>query len=397
MMPSELMIIFLGLLVIFAVPGFAMIEAGMTRVQNNALACLKAVMIFVLAGASYALLGADIALHGLIGGIWKFLDLSFVADAPEPEFFFQMMLVVSVCLIIVGPVAERVRLWPLLFFCCVFAGIIFPLLQFWMLAPDRLPALGFSDPGGVNTAYLTGGVAALMAIRIAGSRPGRYSDPKNPQDAGRAMPGANMPLAALGTLMLWLALAALQVGMHFLQDLTFEVSMISRTLLNTYLGSAGGAIAAFWLLTFRHGKADLTLVLNALLAGLVAVSGIAAQPYPLLVFLVGGMGGVLCLMTVPLLDRMRLDDVTGAISVFGTGGFWAMLVASIFKGSGILGHLAGLIAITGFTGLACIGVLTAIKATIGICCSERESRHGQDAEEVGVQAYPQFEIRRTGF
>ncbi|MCK6418755.1 MAG: ammonium transporter [Alphaproteobacteria bacterium] len=388
---------FLGLLAVLVVPGFAMIEAGMARVQNSSLACLKTAMIFALAGASYALLGMNIAQHGLISGILEFISLVFGADAPSPEFFFQMLLAVTACLIIAGPVAERVRLWPLLFFCCIFAGVIFPVLQDLFITQNYLGGLGFSDLGGVNLMHMSAGIAALVAVKIAGPRPSRYADPQNSQAQDHALPGNNMPLAALGTFLLWIGLTALHSGAYFLQDLTFETAQLSRTILNAYLGSAGGAIAAFWLLTFRHGKADLTLVFNAMLAGLVSTASISIVAYPLLVFIIGGIGGILCLITVSFLDRLRLDDVTGAISIHGVGGAWAMLVAIAFNISGILGQIAGLILITMLAaGLSTI-VLILIKASIGLCCSERASRHGQDAEEVGVQAYPQFEIRRTGF
>lgn len=416
---NTFMFLICGAFVMWMAAGFAMLEAGLVRAQNTAAICLKNVALYSIAGIMYYFVGynlmyVDVGGHGLIGTL-SFLYEPSVAEtvlmAAEGEaeaaaaaevynnsdysvmsdWFFQMVFVATAASIVSGTVAERVKLWPFLAFVVVLTGVIYPIQGAWTWGGGWLTTLGFSDFAGSTIVHSVGGWAALMGAIILGPRAGKY-------DAeGRVMPipGSNLPLATLGTFILWLGWFGFNGGSVLALGSAKAATSMSLVFVNTNLAAAAGSLAAMAYASFRFGKPDLTMVLNGALAGLVAITAGPDVASPATALLIGAIGGVLCSMAIPIFDKLKIDDVVGALSVHLVAGIWGTLAVAIFGDGDFVTQLTGIVAIGLFVSLASALVWIVLKYTVGIRVSEQDERIGLDKAEIGLEAYADFEIRQA--
>jgi len=417
---NSFMFLICGALVMWMAAGFAMLEAGLVRAQNTAAICLKNVALYSIAGIMYYLVGynlmyVDVADHGLFGTVSLFYDPSvaeatlMAAEGAEElaasaavtsggeysvmsDWFFQMVFVATAASIVSGTLAERIKLWPFLIFVVVLTGLIYPIQGAWTWGGGWLTEIGFSDFAGSTIVHSVGGWAALMGAIILGPRSGKYT-----KDGKMVpIPGANLPLATLGTFVLWLGWFGFNGGSVLALGSAKAATSMSLVFVNTNLAAAAGALAAMAYATIRFGKPDLTLVLNGALAGLVAITAGPDIGQPAMALVIGGIGGILCSMAIPIFDKLKIDDVVGALSVHLVAGIWGTLAVAIFGGADLVTQLIGIAAIGAFVSIVSAVVWLALKYTIGIRCSERDERLGLDKTEVGLEAYADFEIRHAG-
>lgn len=353
-----------GALVLIGAAGFFMMAVGLSRAHASATQCLIGVGVFSVTVIAFHLLG-NFFMYGTSQGE-----------------FFHLALVVFAASIIPGALTERVHVWPLFVFILFFSAFIYPVTGAWTWGGGWLQDMGFHDAAGATVIHVSAGCAALAGSYVMGPRAGRYA----PDNRPIPFPGSNIPLAAAGVFMIligWLGLGAGQASPE-----------TSRTLANILLGGAGGGLAAILYATWRYNKPDTTIVMNALIAGLVSVSGGADLFSPLFSMIVGALGGVLCAYAIPLLDKYKLDDPAGVIPAHLLCGVWGTL-AVIFTGH-IVGQMAGLIVTVVVAGGASAVVWLFLKKVMGLRCSARAERHGLDMEAVGLEAYPDFPIRTAG-
>ncbi len=383
-----LMLLVSGLFVLLAAAGFAMLNTGLSRAHASATLCLTSIGTFAISALAFYILGANIMYHNVTPGGF-FGSFSFFyqgkpggTGAEEARWFFHLSLAVLASSIILGALTERIRAWPYMAFAAIFSAIIYPLEGSWSWGGGWLSSLGFHDYAGSAVIHMAAGCAALTGSYIMGPRAGRYAPD------GRPIPfsGSNIPLASLGALLIWIGWFGLNGG-HGSSDL-------AHAFINTVLGGAGGAFAALIYVTWRYNKPDPTIIINALLAGLVSVSGGADIFVPIAAMLAGAVGGVLCAYTIPLLDKYKIDDPVGVIPVHLVAGMWGTF-AVIISGN-VLGQIAGLLATLLFTGCASALGWIFLKRTLGLRCTARAERHGLDMEAVGLEAYPDFPIRTAG-
>jgi Amt family ammonium transporter len=404
-----------GFLVMWMGAGFAMLEAGLVRAKNTATICLKNVAIYALAGIMYYLIGYSLMYvdvdGGFIGKLALFYDPSeaeaALMQAEETtealtaavvetssyssmsDWFFQMVFVATAASIVSGTLAERIKLWPFLIFSVLLTGIIYPIQGAWSWGGGWLSEMGFHDFAGSTIVHTVGGWAALTGAIILGPRIGKYAEDGRIQP----LPGSNLPLATLGTFILWLGWFGFNGGSVLALGSAKAVTLMSLVVVNTNLAAAAGLVAAMVYAKLVFGKPDLTMVLNGALAGLVAVTACAdVISSPAIAMLVGVVGGVLCCIAVPLFDKVKIDDVVGALSVHLVPGIWGTLAAGIF-GGGILVQLYGILAVGAFVAVTSAAIWLLMKYTIGIRVDETEERYGLDRGEVGLEAYPDFDPR----
>jgi Amt family ammonium transporter len=300
------------------------------------------------------------------------------------DHFFQVVFVATACSIISGAVAERMKLWPFLLFCVVMTSFIYPIQGYWKWGGGFLDEAGFSDFAGSGVVHLCGATAALAGVLILGSRKGKYVDGKV-----QAMPGANLPLATLGTFILWLGWFGFNGGSELVISNVVEANAVSMIFVNTNLAAAGGVMGALILSKLMFGKSDLTMALNGAIAGLVSITAEPLAPTPGLALLIGTVGGILVVYSIITLDRMKLDDPVGAISAHGTAGIWGLLAVTFTTGS-LGSQLYGIIIIMLWTFITSAIVWYAIKKVYGLRVSEEEEDNGVDIAECGLDAYPEF-------
>lgn len=417
---NSFMFLICGAFVMWMAAGFAMLEAGLVRAQNTAAICLKNIALYSLAGIMFYVIGynvmyVDLAEHGLWGSFSFFYDPNAVEAAlmgaegetelsaafqvtneqsytTMSDWFFQMVFVATAASIVSGTLAERIKLWPFLIFVIVLSGLIYPIQGAWSWGQGWLAGIGFSDFAGSTIVHSVGGWAALSGAIILGPRLGKYTD----DGAVRPIPGANLPLATLGTFILWLGWFGFNGGSVLALGSAQSVTIMSLVFVNTNMAAAAGCIAAMVYATLVYKKPDLTLVLNGALAGLVAITAGPDVESPLIAMLIGATGGVLACAAVPMFDRFKIDDVVGALSVHLVAGIWGTLCVAFFGSGDLLTQLIGIGAVGAFVGISSTVVWLFLKYTIGIRCDAREERDGLDRAEIGVDAYADFEIRQAG-
>ena len=392
-----------GFLVMFMAAGFAMLEAGLVRSKNAALQCTKNIGLYSIAGIMFWLIGYNLMyldVSGWIGSvaIWSASDPIDAEGAfqagPDAagysagsDWFFQMVFVAATCSIVSGALAERIKLWAFLVFAVVLTGIIYPIQGSWTWGGGWLSEMGFSDFAGSTIVHSVGGWAALSGAIILGARTGKYSKTGqvNP------MPGSNLPLATLGTFILWLGWFGFNGGSQLAMGSAADIRDISSIYINTNLAAAGGVVAAIILTQVLYKKVDLTMALNGALGGLVAVTAEPLAPSPAIAVFVGAIGGVLVVMSVPLLDKLKVDDVVGAIPVHLVAGIWGTIAVVFSNGdASLVTQIIGIVAIGAFVLVTTGIVWTILKMTIGIRASEEEEFSGLDQAECGLEAYPEF-------
>ena len=393
-----------GALVMWMAAGFAMLEAGLVRAKNTAEILTKNIALFAVASIMYLLVGYSImypaeAINAWWPGIGALLGEENTVEAvlaggdgapyysKMADFFFQVVFVATAMSIVSGAVAERMKLWSFLVFAVVMTGFIYPLQGYWKWGGGFLDQLGFSDFAGSGVVHLTGASAALAGVLLLGPRKGKYG--KDGQI--NAIPGANLPLATLGTFILWLGWFGFNGGSELKISDVGEANAVALVFVNTNAAAAGGVVAALLTARVVFGKADLTMALNGALAGLVAITAEPLTPTPLVATIIGAIGGAIVVFSIITLDKLKIDDPVGAISVHGVVGMWGLLAVPLSNGDASLGaQLIGLFTILGWVFIASFIVWLIIKATMGIRVSEDEEYEGVDIGECGLEAYPEF-------
>ena len=303
------------------------------------------------------------------------------------DFFFQVVFVATAMSIVSGAVAERMKLWSFFAFAVVLTGFIYPIQGFWKWGGGWLNAGGFLDFAGSGVVHMCGAAAALAGVLLLGARKGKYG----PGGQVNAIPGCNLPLAALGTLILWLGWFGFNGGSQLQVTGVDNANAVALIFVNTNMAAAGGLVAALLLSRLWFGKADLTMALNGALAGLVAITAEPLTPAPLEATLIGAAGGLLVVGSIVMLDKLKIDDPVGAISVHGVVGIWGLLAVCITNPDASLKwQLYGIVSIFAWVFVTSLIVWFALKATIGIRVSEEEEYEGVDLHECGLEAYPEF-------
>ncbi|MCA0042306.1 ammonium transporter [Celeribacter litoreus] len=400
---NTLLFLMSGFLVFFMAAGFAMLEAGLVRSKNVAMQLTKNVALFGLASIFYYLIGYNLmyplgtwSMDGVLSGVFGPGVLEAVGITAETaddygyastgsDFFFQLMFCAATASIVSGTLAERIKLWPFLIFTIILTSIIYPVTASWTWGGGFVGEAGFSDFAGSTIVHSVGGWAALTGAIILGPRLGKYKDGKV-----TAFPGSNLPLATLGTFILWLGWFGFNGGSQLAMGSVGDVADVSRIFSNTNAAAAGGAVAALIVTQLVYGKIDLTMVLNGSLAGLVSITAEPLAPSLGLATIIGMIGGVLVVFAVPLLDKLKIDDVVGAIPVHLVCGIWGTL-AVVLTGTSTLGaQLYGIVVIGLATVVSSAVVWFILKAVMGIRVSEEEEMMGLDKAELGMEAYPEF-------
>ena len=391
-----------GFLVMWMAAGFAMLEAGLVRSKNVATQLTKNVGLFGIAAIMYWLIGFNLmypgdGFNGYVGGFFNITSLEPVglgaADASldyasvASDFFFQLMFCATTASIVSGTLAERVKLWPFLIFVVVLTGFIYPIEASWQWGEGWLSELGFSDFAGSTLVHAAGGFAALAGAIVLGPRLGKYA-----RD-GRIvpMPGSNLALATLGTFILWMGWFGFNGGSQLAMGTIADVDAVAQIFANTNMAAAAGAVTAALLTQIMYGKTDLTMTLNGALAGLVSITAGPLDPTLFGALWIGAVGGVIVVLTVPMLDRMKIDDVVGAIPVHLFAGFWGTLVVPVYTdGTSFVTQIIGFASIGAFVFIVSIVVFFLLRATTGLRVSEEAEVAGLDVSELGMEAYPEF-------
>jgi Amt family ammonium transporter len=390
-----------GALVMWMAAGFAMLEAGLVRSKNTTEILTKNISLYAVACTMYMVCGYSI-MYG--GGDFTMFLAGIVGDgvagaeepatyAPSADFYFQVVFVATAMSIVSGAVAERMKLWAFLAFAVVMTGVIYPMEGAWTWGGEAvfgmytLGDLGFSDFAGSGIVHMAGAAAALAGVLLLGARKGKYGK----QGQINAIPGANLPLATLGTFVLWLGWFGFNGGSVLATSSVESANAVAVVFMNTNAAAAGGLIAALILARLMFGKADLTMALNGALAGLVAITAEPSTPTPALATLFGAIGGVLVVFSIVALDKMKIDDPVGAISVHGVVGLLGLLLVPLTnENSSFSGQIIGALTIFVWVFGASFVAWFILKQIIGLRVSEEEEYEGVDLSECGMEAYPEF-------
>jgi Amt family ammonium transporter len=407
-----------GFLVFWMAAGFAMLEAGLVRSKNTTMQLTKNIALFSIAAIMYWFMGFNLMypgdgnwwIDGWLGPFFSITWLEPVGLAAEDaaldyasvgsDFFFQLMFCATTASIVSGTLAERIKLWPFLIFVVVLTGVIYPIEASWQWGEGWLSELGctgaegevcgFSDFAGSTLVHAAGGFAALAGAIILGPRIGKFGK----DGSVNPIPGSNLALATLGTFILWLGWFGFNGGSQLAMGSAADIADVSRIFGNTNMAAAAGAVAALILTQLFYGKADLTMVLNGALAGLVSITAEPLAPSLGLALVIGAIGGLIVVLTVPMLDKLKIDDVVGAIPVHGFAGIWGTLAVVLtggYHGEAVLGtQILGMVAIIGTTFVLSLIVWFILKAVMGIRVSEEAELEGLDVAELGMEAYPDF-------
>jgi Amt family ammonium transporter len=398
-----------GALVMWMAAGFSMLEAGLVRAKNTTEILTKNVLLFAVACTAYLVVGYDIMygggifLDGIDGGETLVADaLAASAEAgfdggsvysAASDFFFQVVFVATAMSIVSGAVAERMKLMAFTLFAVVMTAFIYPMEGGWTWGGNdvfgmyNLGDLGFLDFAGSGIVHMAGAAAALAGVMLLGARKGKYG----PNGEVRPIPGANLPLATLGTFILWMGWFGFNGGSVLKLGDIASANAVAMVFLNTNAAAAGGVIAALIAAKVLFGKADLTMILNGALAGLVAITAGPDTPTPLMATIIGAVGGLLVVFSIITMDKFKLDDPVGAISVHGVVGLWGLLAVPLTNSdASFSGQLAGAGTIFVWVFVTSFIVWTVLKMVMGIRVSEEEEYEGTDLSECGMEAYPEF-------
>lgn len=423
-----------GFLVFWMAAGFAMLEAGLVRSKNVTTQLTKNIALFSFAAIMYWLVGYNIMyplgemsfpagavdesqinwliysmsegvdddgnaivnVIGYFGAIGQAVlqpvgvgadavDLGYASDASD--FFFQLMFCATTASIVSGTLAERIKLWPFLVFVIILTGVIYPIEASWQWGGGFISAMGFSDFAGSTLVHAAGGFAALAGAIILGPRLGKY----NKEGRVIPMPGSNLTLATLGTFILWLGWFGFNGGSQLAAGTVGDITDVGRIFANTNMAAAAGAVVALIATQIMYKKVDLTMVLNGALAGLVSITAGPLDPTLFGALWIGGLGGVIVVVTVPLLDKMKIDDVVGAIPVHLIAGLWGTLAVPFYTdGTSFVTQFIGFAIIGAFVFVASFVIWMILKVTVGIRVSEEAEINGLDTSELGMEAYPEF-------
>ena len=399
---TTFMFLVTGFLVFFMAAGFAMLEAGLVRGKNVAMQLTKNMALFSLASLFYYIIGYNLmypgdawTIQGIFGNIsvteleavgLEVTDTDLSYASVGSDFFFQLMFCAATASIVSGAVAERIKLWPFLIFVILLTSVIYPIQASWKWGAGFLDEMGFLDFAGSTVVHSVGGWAALTGAIILGPRVGKYKDGRvNP------MPGSNLALATLGTFILWLGWFGFNGGSQLYMDTAKNVADISRIFANTNTAAAAGAVAALILSQVLYKKPDLTMILNGALAGLVSITAEPLTPSLIEATSIGAVGGLIVVLTVPMLDKLKIDDVVGAIPVHLFAGIWGT-IAVVFTNiqADLFTQITSILIVGVFVVVTSSVVWLVLKATTGLRVSEGDEIMGLDRSELGMEAYPEF-------
>ena len=403
---NSVLFLMAGFLVMFMACGFCMLEAGLVRAKNTTMQLTKNMALFSTAAIGYYLIGynlmyplGDWSIDGVFSALFPAVAvMEAVGVAPEAaddigyastasDYFFQLMFCAATASIVSGTLAERIKLWPFLLFTLILTAFIYPLQASWKWGGGFLDEMGFLDFAGSTVVHSVGGWAALAGALVLGARAGKYKE----DGSVVPMPGANLPLATLGTFILWLGWFGFNGGSQLAMGTVSDVADVSRIFANTNAAAAGGSLVAAVLTQIFYKKVDLTMVLNGALAGLVSITAEPLTPSLGVATLIGGVGGLIVVFAVPMLDKMKIDDVVGAIPVHLIAGIWGTLAVPLTNSDANFGTQIISIAIVGaFTFVISWVVWTVINLVLGIRVSEEEEVEGLDKAELGMESYPDF-------
>ena len=389
-----------GALVMWMAAGFSMLEAGLVRARNTTEILTKNVALYAIACTMYMICGYAIMYDGgffLSGIMGSGVEEGFtyepeVTYAPSSDFFFQVVFVATAMSIVSGAVAERMKLWAFLGFAVVMTGFIYPMSGSWtwggvpVFGMFDLGEIGFADFAGSGIVHMAGAAAALAGVLLLGARKGKYG----PNGQVNAIPGANLPMATLGTFILWMGWFGFNGGSVLATATADAANDVAVVFMNTNAAAAGGGLGALILARILFGKADLTMLLNGALAGLVTITAGPDTPTPLLATIFGAMGGVLVVLSILFLDKVKIDDPVGAISVHGTCGLLGLMLVPVTGDATFGGQLIGTLTIFVWVFVTSLIVWGILKAVIGIRVEEELEYEGMDLAECGMEAYPEF-------
>ncbi|GAB5434991.1 ammonium transporter [Falsiruegeria mediterranea] len=389
-----------GFLVFFMAAGFAMLEGGLVRSKNVTMQMTKNIALYSIAAIMYWFVGFNTMYPGDFNGFFAIggptvLDAVGVSAADAAldyasvgsDFFFQLVFVAATASIVSGALAERIKLWPFLIFVVVLTGLMYPISGSWKWGGGWLDAMGFQDFAGSTVVHSVGGWAALAGAIVLGPRIGKYGKD------GKVIPipGSNLALATLGTFILWLGWFGFNGGSQLAMGTVGDVSDVSRIFANTNMAAAAGAVTALILTQVMFKKPDLTMVLNGALAGLVSITAEPLAPTLFGSLWIGAVGGVIVVFAVPFLDKLKIDDVVGAIPVHLCAGIWGTIAVIFYNSDAtLMTQLTGIVAYGVFTFAVSLVLWFILKATLGIRVSEEDEVNGLDMAELGMEAYPEF-------
>jgi Amt family ammonium transporter len=391
----------MGAFVMWMAAGFSMLEAGLVRSKSTVEILTKNIALYSIASIMYMLVGYNLMYpadgNGIIPAVSFFLSgdneaADVIASGGKvyysalSDFFFQVVFVATAMSIVSGAVAERMKLSSFLLFCVVMTGLIYPIQGYWKWGGGFLDAAGFQDFAGSGVVHLCGAAAALAGVFLLGARKGKYVNGKI-----NAIPGANMPLATLGTFILWLGWFGFNGGSELMVSNVAEANAVALIFVNTNAAAAGGVIGALLFSKILFGKFDLSMSLNGAIGGLVSITAEPLAPTPELAAIIGAVGGILVVISIIVLDKSRIDDPVGAISAHGTCGIWGLIAVTLSNGDATLGaQLYGTIVIFAWTFIMALIFWGILKMVIGIRVSEEAEEMGVDVAECGMEAYPEF-------
>lgn len=392
---NTLLFLFGGVLVMWMAAGFAMLEAGLVRSKNVSMQCLKNIGLYSIAGLMYWLVGYNLMYDGVNGGFLGSFTPKIIPDpnhdtgdyAAASDWFFQMVFCATTASIVSGALAERIKLWPFFIFTAFLTGILYPITGSWKWGAGWLDTIGFADFAGSTLVHSVGGWAALSGALILGARTGKYL----PNGTVHPLPGSSMPLATLGTFILWLGWFGFNGASQLAFGTITDASSVARIFVNTNLAAAAGVVVTMLATQLIYRKVDITMVLNGALAGLVAITAEPLTPTPFSSIFIGSIGGLIVVFSVPLLDKFKIDDVVGAIPVHLLAGIWGTLIVPLTNSEVTFqAQITGVAAIGIFTFIASSIIWYVLKMSIGIRISETDEALGLDKAEIGVEAYPEF-------
>ncbi|WP_245298765.1 ammonium transporter [Pseudotabrizicola sediminis] len=388
-----------GFLVFWMAAGFAMLEAGLVRSKNVTMQLTKNIALFSIASIMYWIVGYNLMYPGdawtMTGYVGQLFSAKSLAGDPDvatgysvaSDFFFQLMFCATTASIVSGTLAERIKLWPFLIFTVILTGFLYPIEASWQWGGGWLSEAGFSDFAGSTLVHAAGGFAALAGALILGPRLGKYTK----EGRVNPMPGSNLALATLGTFILWLGWFGFNGGSQLALGTEADANAVSIIFANTNMAASAGAVVALILSQLIYKKVDLTMVLNGALAGLVSITAGPLDPSLFGALWIGGIGGVIVLVVVPLLDKLKIDDVVGAIPVHLVAGFWGTMAVPFYtEGTSFGTQLMGFVAIGIFMFVASAIVWVILKSTMGLRPTQEDEMMGLDKAELGLEAYPEF-------
>ena len=397
-----------GFLVMFMAAGFAMLEAGLVRAKNASMQCLKNIALYSIAGIMFWVLGynlmyLDVDTAENIEALANYLGTFSIKEIPAPaadagdysaasDWFFQMVFCATTASIVSGTIAERTRLWPFLIFVAFLTGILYPVTGSWEWGGGWLDDQGFSDFAGSTLVHSVGGWAALAGALVVGARAGKFA----PNGVIHPMPGSSIPLATLGTFILWLGWFGFNGGSQLALGSAENAASVAKIFVNTNTAAASGVIVTIFLTQIFYRKVDVTMALNGCLAGLVSITAEPLTPTVAQAAFIGGIGGVIVVVFVPLLDKLRVDDVVGAIPVHLVAGIWGTMIVPFTNSDAT--YYVQLIGVASVGALAFFASLIAwliLAAVVGLRATPEEEAVGLDSSEVGVLAYPEFGSSRA--